>query len=668
MLCEQLRASLGAVLPEGRMRLREHNLLERRLAAMRLGHAFRVLPLLELPIHGHGARPHFRLDVVLLGLFEVAFHLILLGDVLVSVVQQLLPVLRDEPQHLLILFAFLVHADCMVELAHHDVKLLGLVQLPLPFQFLCELDVKLCALVWGHVGLRDFMGLLVLPHLHVHLDCPLGPARLHESALRLVEMPGGSIVRRQLLVEWQRELWLGPDGRLVEQLLRLVPLPRRHRRFDCLVRAACLDVVVDGRIHLPLRDQPIAPLLFELHNECGLRMFRELYRLAVSVAPAVGVHRGINLPHALVQLAGAVVHATCREAADDFLQQLLRVIGIVLLHHRGRLRGHATAEVKLDCPHVVALHFLQGPRLLLLLCRQKPLEVEILQLHHFGMVFSLGEANRLVVLVELLVHRQRLVQLVVIEEDGFRLVELLVEHGHLRLRHVVMDAVPAHFLRMILNHPIDLVEVSAFRHVSEHRVAPFRHWQVQVLHGGVCQGPPHGLSFRRERQFLEKVNRLCILVPLETRTERDQAFVEFILDHIDALIHDDTCPAVRTLDVIDVPLNLVQRHAIGSVDRIPNAQLAPVLSDDDVTVGHPLNVVAKIQERDPGLLLDVVQTELPALVAEKESISAIGVQFEPIDTRVMGDGGQVLPVAQIANPNGHQIEQISDDFEVPAVR
>ena len=54
-------------------------------------------------------------------------------------------------------------------------------------------------------------------------------------------------------------------------------------------------------------------------------------------------------------------------------------------------------------------------------------------IYYLGVVLALREADRLVVLVEVLVHGERLVELVVVEEDGLRALEVLLEHRHLRL-------------------------------------------------------------------------------------------------------------------------------------------------------------------------------------------------------------------------------------------
>mmetsp|Transcript_26671 Transcript_26671/g.67757 ORF Transcript_26671/g.67757 Transcript_26671/m.67757 type:complete len:496 (+) Transcript_26671:2993-4480(+) len=358
------------------------------------------------------------------------------------------------------------------------------------------------------------------------------------------------------------------------------------------------------------------------------------------------------------------MHAARLQAADDLLQQLLRVVRVVTRHHRGGLGGHAAAQVELDGPHVVALLLHQLTGLLLLLRAQEPLQVEVLQLHQLRVILALGKADRLVVLVEVLVHRQRLVQLVVIEEDRLGALEVLGQHRHLRLRHVVVGAVAAHLGGVVLHHAVDLVKVAALGDVAQHRVAPLGDWEVEVVHGLVGQRAPHRLRLGRQRQLLEEVHCLCVRPPLQARAEGDQPLVELVLHHVHTLIDDDAGAAVRPLDVLDVALDLVQRHAVGRVDRVPHAQVASVLRHHDVAIRNPLHVVAVVQQRHALLRLHVEEVQLAALVAEEQAVRAVRVELQPVDPRVVRDRGQRLPLHQVGDANGHEVEQVGDHLRL----
>mmetsp|Transcript_53845 Transcript_53845/g.125572 ORF Transcript_53845/g.125572 Transcript_53845/m.125572 type:complete len:559 (+) Transcript_53845:1782-3458(+) len=488
VLGEQLSACLGTMLLESRVRLRQHHFFEGLLSTMHLRHTLCVLPLLQLPVHGHGTGPHLRLNVVVLCLLQIALHLILLGNVLVGVVQELLAILGDQPQHLLVLFALLVHVDRQVELVDRQVHLLGLVELHRLLQALGQRDVQLRPLCGGEMRFRHSMGFLVLSMLDVHLDRALRSAGLDKRTLCLLKLARVRVVRCELLVEGQGKRLICAHRSLVQQRLGFVPLPRSHGGVDGLCGRASLDVVVNCRIHLPLRHQPVAPFLFKRNHEARLGVLGKLNRLPIRVAAAVCVHRRLDETHALVKPSSPVVHAAGLQARYDFLEQLLGVVGIMSLDHRSSLCCHSATQVQLDRPDVVALDLLELASLLLLLRGQKPLQVKVLQVHDLGVILALGQADGLVILMELLVHGKCFVQLVVIKQDGFGALKLLGEHGHLGLRHVVVGSVTArHFSSVILNEAVHLVKVAALCDISQHGIAPLRNWQVEVLHGSVSQ-------------------------------------------------------------------------------------------------------------------------------------------------------------------------------------
>mmetsp|Transcript_8238 Transcript_8238/g.24424 ORF Transcript_8238/g.24424 Transcript_8238/m.24424 type:complete len:646 (-) Transcript_8238:1922-3859(-) len=500
VLRQEHRARLRALVLDQAVRLRKHNFLERRLAAMDLGDMLRFLPLLQAAVHAHGAGPHLGLHEIMLCLLEVPLKLVLLRDVLICVVEQLLAVFGNEPQHLLVLLTLLVHVDGKVEIIDHEVHLLGFDQLALLLQALRKRDVQLLPDLSAQVRLGHLVRLLELRCVDVHLDGTLGAARLDEGPLGLVVLPQLRIVRGQLLVRGQRELrFCGSSGdscnRCVEQLLGLVPLLGSHRGFDGLRLRAGLDVMVDRGVHLPLRGQPITALLLERDDEPWRVLLRQLDGLPVRVAPAERVHRWGNHAHPVVQLAGLLVHAAGNQSADDFVQQFLRVLAAAVpVHHRRGLRGHAAVQVELDRAHVIALCLLLLAGPLLLLRGEQPLEVVLFQVRDLWVVLPLRQPDGVVELVELLVHRQRLVQLVVVQQNGLGPLEALGEDRDLGLRHVVVRAVDTALLGVLLDDPVHLVEIAALGDVAEHCVAPLRDWQIKVLHGGVCQGPPHRLG------------------------------------------------------------------------------------------------------------------------------------------------------------------------------
>mmetsp|Transcript_13570 Transcript_13570/g.30117 ORF Transcript_13570/g.30117 Transcript_13570/m.30117 type:complete len:228 (+) Transcript_13570:2231-2914(+) len=223
----------------------------------------------------------------MLGLLQITLHLVHLCNVLISIRQQILPVLGHQPKHLFILLALLVHIDCQITLLDHNVHLLGDIQLALVLKLLRKVDVQVRPLGFAHVVLRDLVSLLKLVVLDVHLHRQVRFVGAQVGSLCLVKLTGLGVVSSELLVVRGREIWVFG---VVQELLGLVPLTGIHCRFDGLLGVPGLDVVVDRCIHLLLRHQPVTPLLLQLHHQCRRLLLRQLNCLSVGVPSAVGIH------------------------------------------------------------------------------------------------------------------------------------------------------------------------------------------------------------------------------------------------------------------------------------------------------------------------------------------------------------------------------------------
>mmetsp|Transcript_92285 Transcript_92285/g.246786 ORF Transcript_92285/g.246786 Transcript_92285/m.246786 type:complete len:228 (+) Transcript_92285:2522-3205(+) len=227
------------------------------------------------------------------------------------------------------------------------------------------------------------MGLLELIVLDVHLDSQIRLMRAQIGPLRLVELTGLGVVRSQLLVVGSCEIRV---LRVVQQLLGFVPLAGVHRGLDGLLGVPGLDVVVDGGVDLLLRHQPIPPLLLQLHHQRRRLLLRQLHCLGVRVPPAVGIHGLLDQAHTLIELSSLVMHARRLAGCAD----TRRAGHVVLQDHLGGLGRHAGLEIQLNCLLGIAFLFLQLRRLVLLLGRQQPLQVLVLQLQHVAVVLLLG--------------------------------------------------------------------------------------------------------------------------------------------------------------------------------------------------------------------------------------------------------------------------------------
>jgi len=105
-----------------------------------------------------------------------------------------------------------------------------------------------------------------------------------------------------------------------------------------------------------------------------------------------------------------------------------------------------TLQIETDGSLVVTFSLLDLCSLCLLVCLKKPLEVVFLELSDIWMIFLLSNLDALIPSMKLLVHGHGLFDLIVLNEDCLRLVELLVEDGKLGLNSEVVDALLGHQL------------------------------------------------------------------------------------------------------------------------------------------------------------------------------------------------------------------------------
>mmetsp|Transcript_64778 Transcript_64778/g.88967 ORF Transcript_64778/g.88967 Transcript_64778/m.88967 type:complete len:200 (-) Transcript_64778:420-1019(-) len=198
----------------------------------------------------------------MLRLPEITLRLEVLREEQVRLLQQLLPILRHQPHHAVVLALFFVHVDGEIGLLDGEEEPLGLLELPEADHPLGLGDVQHRHLPLRHESNRQLVSLLPLVVLRVHLHRQLGgPRELVEllrllQLLRLLEVLGDALEVRFALVGIE----------VLHELCRLEPLARVERGFDSLGGAVGLDVVVDGHVHLLRAHEIVAPLLLEGNN------------------------------------------------------------------------------------------------------------------------------------------------------------------------------------------------------------------------------------------------------------------------------------------------------------------------------------------------------------------------------------------------------------------
>mmetsp|Transcript_18210 Transcript_18210/g.45957 ORF Transcript_18210/g.45957 Transcript_18210/m.45957 type:complete len:651 (-) Transcript_18210:1778-3730(-) len=579
-LVEQLRPGLA---PEGHCP-RVGHLLGGVDAAVRLGHADGVVPVVVRAVHVDGRLPVLRLHVVPLRLLELVLALELLRQVQVRLREEVLAVLRHEPDHVVIVPVLLVHVDGEVGLRHHQVELLRLLDPPRGLELLRLRHVELPHLVLGHVGRGDLVRLVPLVVPAVHLDGALGLPRPQPVPLRLVKVLGVLKVLRNHLVEALRHVLL----LRVDNLHRLGPLLGLDRRLDRLDVLARLDKVVDGRVQLLLLHQVHAPVVLERHHLAGELPAGEVDSPAVGVAPPVGLEGPLGDVELLEEGPRLLVQPRAGELRGNHLQHLggLRVV----LRQRRGARGQRPLEVEADGRLDVPLLLLELRGLLLLLGLEQPLKVLCLHVLRLGAVLALRDGNGLVPPVKLLVHLHGLLDLALLEQDLLGPVKVLLQGRHLGLDHEVLRAVLEAVALRLVRHRVDFAEEHGARRVPEGCAAPLRDGQPAVLQRQAAESVPHRLRLGRELELLEQRHGALVLLVVDRGAKLNQRLVQAVGDGVDALIDDDLGAATRPLNVLNIALDLKDGDPLRRVNRVPNTQVVPVLRNNDVRGRDPLDV------------------------------------------------------------------------------
>ena len=114
--------------------------------AVRLSYTKSFLPEIVSPVHVHSISPRATFDVVMLSLLQVSLHLKGLGQVVMSIFEQISSEFHDKSNHLIEHFRRLVHVDGQVGLASSKVHFFGLFEVAFHLKFLGFLNLD-CAVL-----------------------------------------------------------------------------------------------------------------------------------------------------------------------------------------------------------------------------------------------------------------------------------------------------------------------------------------------------------------------------------------------------------------------------------------------------------------------------------------------------------------------------------------
>mmetsp|Transcript_38799 Transcript_38799/g.91879 ORF Transcript_38799/g.91879 Transcript_38799/m.91879 type:complete len:635 (-) Transcript_38799:696-2600(-) len=323
----------------------------------------------------------------------------------------------------------------------------------------------------------------------------------------------------------------------------------------------------------------------------------------------------------------------------------------------GSFCRQAALEVQADGPEGVSLLLLDSGRLFLLPRLQKPLVVVVLERLGLGMVVALGNTDGVRPTVSLGVHGDRLVHPPLADVDVLGIAPALAEDGKPCLDLVAVGAIAARLHRVLRGDIVEHVEVPGLGDVSYGGKALLGNLEVVYFQRLVAELVPLGLRLGRELERLQDLDRPRPVLLLAGRPKLDQALVQGVAHGVDPLVDDDLRLPPASLDVCHLPLDGEHGLVVRLVNGVPHAEVASVLRDHDVAVGHPLHVGAVGEEGDALLRLDVVKVEVLLLVPEQE-VGRAGVELQPVDARVVVDGCQGEPRHEVEDADGLQVDEV----------
>lgn len=193
------------------------------------------------------------------------------------------------------------------------------------------------------------------------------------------------------------------------------------------------------------------------------------------------------------------------------------------------------------------------------------------------MIFLFCDTDGLVPLVHFLVHLHGFFSFVGLQQDGFRLVLVFLQHGDLRFHHELRGRVLAGLLRLLLSHLVDFRQISGFGHIAQCCLTPLRHLQFSHFQGHLRQRLPVSFCFWSDVQRLQNLHRSAQILCLQSLTELDQRLIQGLTDVLDSIVYYDFSLAFRALNLDHVSFDGVYRDFVRVIDVVPDAQVGPVL-------------------------------------------------------------------------------------------
>jgi len=131
--------------------------------------------------------------------------------------------------------------------------------------------------------------------------------------------------------------------------------------------------------------------------------------------------------------------------------------------------------------------------------------------------------------MKLLIHGHCFFDLVMLDQNGLGLVELLLEDSQLGLNSEIADT-------LLSDELVDLSQVVGFGDIAEGSVASLGHNQVLLLDGHLGHSLPVCLCLGRQLKRLKDLYSAVEALVLKGSSELDQRFIQVVRDRVGAIV------------------------------------------------------------------------------------------------------------------------------------
>jgi len=201
-------------------------------------------------VHINTNLPSTTFDVVMFCLFQIAFNIKLLCQVLMSILEQIFSELGNKPDHVIILLCLSVDVNSKIWLVCCQVHSLRILVVTFLFKLSSFLDIEHCVLLLWKVSWDYLIRLIPFVCSNVHFKCLYELTSVHIVLLGEIELSYFRVMLGNLLVVWSSNLW----WLVCYQLDCSVPFSCVQGCFNCFIEDTGLNIMLNGKIQLLLAD------------------------------------------------------------------------------------------------------------------------------------------------------------------------------------------------------------------------------------------------------------------------------------------------------------------------------------------------------------------------------------------------------------------------------